>query len=439
MDVREKVQIGCDIVIVGGGAAGVAAAVTAARSGQRVVLLEKYGFCGGGAVAGLSGTVCGMYMASDTAAGPEQVVFGFADEFMRLLDSHGGLTAPLKYGKTYTHVHDPAVWRNAADQLLIDAGVEIIFHATVTGVLLDGDRIAGVSAFTKQGPVEVRAAVTIDASGDADVVAMAGLASFVGRDGRVQNPTMIFRLQGVDVARFLATYGVDTIMPVDVTELIQEQNASGAYALPRSKIWLFPTTRPGELLCNCTRVIGADGRELNTLLYRDFTDAKLQGRLQVLEYARFFKDHLSGCQDSYINDTAVQVGVRQTRQVLGRHVLTNSEVVGAVKSADSIAHSPWPIELHAGNKPRVEWILDDHYDVPYDCFVPRDGVGILVAGRCLSAEHEAVASARVTAQCFSYGQAIGLSAALCVQNKLLPHQLSGRDLRTELNLLGAKL
>ncbi|MBX3559554.1 FAD-dependent oxidoreductase, partial [Chelatococcus sp.] len=159
MDVRSRSRISTDVVVAGGGAAGVAAAVTAARAGLRVTLVERYGFCGGGAVAGLSGTVCGLYEATDNRqARPRQVVFGFADEFVRALDVRGGLTAPLPYGKTWTRVHDPLVWREAADALLRDAGVEVIYHATVTGVLSEGEeRIEGVALWTKQGPLEVRA------------------------------------------------------------------------------------------------------------------------------------------------------------------------------------------------------------------------------------------------------------------------------------------
>jgi len=203
IDRRATLKIDADLLVVGGGAAGVAAAVTAARQGLAVVLVERYGFCGGGAVAGLSGTVCGLYEASDRPdAGPRQVVFGFADEFVRLLESRGGLTAPQRYGKTWTRVHDPLMWREAADHLLREAGVRILFHTVITGALLDGNRVIGAAAWSKEGPVELRARLSIDASGDADLVAMAGFEAFVGDDGRVQNPTMIFRLGGVDVARF---------------------------------------------------------------------------------------------------------------------------------------------------------------------------------------------------------------------------------------------
>ncbi len=371
VDCRAKLSVTMDVVVAGGGAAGVAAAVTAARQGLRVALIERYGFCGGGAVAGMSGTVCGLYAASaDRAAPPEQVVFGFADEFVRLLSSRGGLTPPVRYGKTYTRVHDPLMWREAADHLLREAGVQVFYHSTVTRVLLDGDRVSGLVAYTKQGELSVDAKIAIDAS---------------------------------------------------------------------AKVWLFTTTRPNELLCNCTRVLGPDGRELNTLIAADFTDAEIEGRRQVREYARFFRDHLAGCEASWVNDTGVQVGVRQTRQARGIALLRNEDVVRGAKFADGIARSPWPIELHAGAKPRVEWLLDDYYEVPYGCFVPQRGEGVLTAGRCLSAQHEAVASARVTAQCFSYGQAIGHAAAMCIEGRCEPRQLRGEDVRERLNRDGARL
>ena len=440
MDRRDRIRLQSDVLVVGGGAAGVATAVTAARQGLRVTLVERYGFCGGGAVAGLSGTVCGLYAATDDrSAAPEQVVFGFADEFCRRLDTLGGLSAPMPYGKTYTRVHDPLVWREAADSFLREAGVEVIFHAVATGVHCEGDRIEGLEIWTKQGPVDARAPVVVDASGDADVVALAGLPSFVGDNGSVQNPTMIFRLMGVNVDRFKAEYGEDTIMPERISELIRRKDNLGEYNLPRAKIWLFPTTRPGELLCNCTRILGPDGRELNTLLWRDFTDAEFEGRRQMREYARFFRDNLAGCESAFVNDTGVQVGVRQTRQMSGQARLMNADVVAGTKSREGIARSPWPIELHAGQKPRVEWLLDDYYDVPFGCFVPERGEQSLAAGRGLSAEHEAVASARVTAQCFAYGHAVGHAAAIVVKDKVSTRTISGSDLRTVLDRDGAAL
>jgi FAD-dependent oxidoreductase family protein len=438
LDRRAQLTLDTDVLVVGGGAAGVAAAFTAAKAGARVLLLEKYGFCGGAAVAGLSGTVCGLYAATEGAAKPpEQVVFGFADRFIQLMKAKGGITEPQRYGNTYTLTHDPLVWREAGDHLLEDAGVRVLFHTTVIDVLTEGEQVRGVLAWTKQGRAEIRARLTIDASGDADVAALAGFETFMGQDGKVQNPTMLFRLMGVDIGRLRAQYGNDTIMGEEVSQMIRNLHNSKEFDLPRSKIFLFSTPRPNELLCNCTRIIGRDGRELNPLLVEDITEAEIQGRRQVREYARFLKARLAGCEDSFVNDTGVQVGVRQTRQIRGVSTLSNEDVVAGAKSNHAIARSAWPIELHSGEKPQLKWLLDDYYDISYESFIPVAGEGFLAAGRCLSAEHEAMASARVTAQCFSYGQAIGMAAAMSLRDGRSPRKLSVSDLRDVLRKDGA--
>jgi glycine/D-amino acid oxidase-like deaminating enzyme len=438
-DARRITTFSTDVLVVGGGAAGVAAAVAAAREGLRVTLVERYGFCGGGAVAGMSGTICGLYSAhEDPDRPPEKVVFGFVDEFIAAMESRNGLTPPVRYGKTYSRVHDPLVWREVADALVQQAGVRILFHALVTDVFTEGTRVTGARVYTKEGKIDIHARLTIDASGDADATAMAGFATTVGVDGHVQNPTMMFRIQGVDVGRFLSAYGPDSILGTDVSEAVARADPRGM-RLPRRKIFLFPTPRKGELLCNATRVVGRDGRELNPLNAVDFTEAEIEGRKQVREYLQFFRAGLTGCESAWVNDTGVQVGVRETRQVKGVATLSNADVTSARKFETAIARSPWPIELHSGEKPKLVWLYRDFYEIPYECFVPEQGEGLIVAGRCLSAEHEAMASARVTAQCFSYGQAIGLAAALCARDCLEPRNLSGATLREELRRRGVAL
>ncbi|MDR6861521.1 FAD-dependent oxidoreductase [Variovorax guangxiensis] len=440
-DQRPTTRLDCDVLVVGAGAAGVAAATTAARQGLDVVVVERYGFCGGGAVAGLSGTVCGLYEASeDPASKPKQVVFGFADEFVRLLERKGGLTDPVRYGKTFTRVHEPHVWREAGDHMLSAAHVRVFLHTLVTDVLMEGgERVAGVIAATKQGRLDIRSRLTIDASGDADIAAMAGLPTFVGDNGKVQNPTMIFRVMGVDMPRFLAARGPDSIMGDGTVKTIQRLHASGECVLPRSKIFLFETPRPNELLCNATRVIGRDGRELNPILVEDLTEAEIEGRKQVREYERFLRSHVPGCEKVWLADSGVQVGVRQTRQIRGVKTLTSQDIIGKARFDSGIALSPWPVELHSGEKPRLVWLFDDHYEVPYECFVPQRGESLLTAGRCLSAEHEAMASARVTAQCFAYGHAIGHAAAMALHETLAPREVRGSELRALLNRDGARL
>ncbi len=429
-----------DVCVVGGGAAGVAAAETAARHGKSVLLIERYGFCGGNAVAGLSGTICGLYLSSERNLNrPEQAVFGFTERFRAAMAERGGITPPQRYGRTWTVTHDPLVWREVADGFLTDAKVRLLFHSLVVGVVMAGDALRGVVVESKAGRGVVGAKRIIDASGDADVVFRAGLGFTLGQDGTVQNPTMIFRLGGVDVARFRAYWGEDTICAPELSELLIRENQAGRYDLPRAKIWLFPTPRKNEILCNATRLIGRGGRMLDTTDPEDLTEAELIGRRQVRAYARFFKAFIPGCEDSFVNDTGVQAGIRQSRSIAGVTRLANRDVTGRRKRADGIARSPWPIELHVGETPKLEWLHDDFYEVPYGALVPERGENLIVAGRCFSAEHEALASARVTAQCFAYGQAAGLAAVTSIDSGLAFRAIEGAALRQALNEDGARL
>jgi ribulose 1,5-bisphosphate synthetase/thiazole synthase len=405
-----------DVLVVGGGASGVAAATVAAESGCSTIMVERYGFCGGAAVAGLSGTICGLFLASERGE-PKQIVFGFAERFRSELEMRGGITKPQKYGKTFVVTHDPLKWRETADALLTVAGVRVLFHTVVVAVLMEGDRYRGVVIESNAGRSVILAKRTIDASGDAAVVARAGHPWRFGDQGRIQNPTMFFRLGGVDVDRFVAGWGQDTISPPEVVDAITAADASGSYKLPRKKIWIFPTTQPGELLVNATRLSARNGSLLNVIDPEDWTVAEMDGRRQVREYARFLAAYVRGCECSFVIDTGVECGVRQTRSIDGVQTLKNKDVVEGTKRRDSICRSPWPIELHAGDKPKLHWLLNDYYDVPFGALVPITGEDIVVAGRCLSAEHEALASARVTAQCFEYGHAAGVAAALSISSE----------------------
>ncbi|MCF7507082.1 FAD-dependent oxidoreductase [Vibrio cyclitrophicus] len=419
-----------DVLVIGGGAAGVAAAETASSMGKDTWLIEKYGFCGGAAVAGLSGTICGMFMASDEEnAQPEQVVFGFTERFRQELKKRNGVTEPQKYGKTFTVTHDPLVWREVADDLLESAGVTTLFHTSVTGVIMEKDAFKGVVIESNAGQSIILSKMIVDASGDAAVIARAGMDYYFGDQGRIQNPTMFFRIADVDMEKYLAYYGEDTICPPKVTESILAANKSGEYTLPRHKIWIFPTTRPGELMVNATRLAGQNGRMFNVIDPKDFTEAEVFGRRQVRDYARFLNHFVPGCEDAYVVDTGVEVGIRQTRSIVGVETLTNDDVVNCNKRKDGICRTPWPIELHSGDKPKLHWLINDYYDVPYNTLVPIIGENIIAAGRCLSAEHEALASARVTAQCFEYGHAAGIAAVKAIKENRRIRDLTGEEIR----------
>ncbi|MFZ3438031.1 FAD-dependent oxidoreductase [Vibrio harveyi] len=429
-----------EVLVIGGGPAGVAAAETAGRLGKNTWLIEKYGFCGGAAVAGLSGTICGMYMASDDEnAQPEQVVFGFTERFRQALENKGGVTTPQRYGKTYTVTHDPLMWREVADDFLEQANVKTLFHTSVTGVIMEGDTFKGVIIESNAGQSIILSKQIIDASGDAAVVARAGMDYYFGDNGRIQNPTMFFRFGGVDMDTYLDYYGNDTICPPKVTENILAANESGEYQLPRHKIWIFPTTRANELMVNATRLAGQDGRMLNVIDPEDFTEAEVFGRRQVREYSRFLNNFVPGCEQAFVVDTGVEVGIRQTRSIVGIETLTNEDVVNCRKREDGICRTPWPIELHSGDKPKLHWLINDYYDIPFHTLVPVVGENIIVAGRCLSAEHEALASARVTAQCFELGHAAGVAAAQAIDTNTAIRDLNIAEIRATMIKNGSRL
>lgn len=428
-----------DVLVVGLGAAGVAAATTAAEDGLSVIAVERYGFAGGAAVAGMSGTICGLYLAAeDPADGPTQVVSGFTERFRAGLEARGGVTAPQLYGKTWTVAHDPLMWRETADALLTAAGVRILMHTAVVAVVMEGGTVRGAILESNAGRVAVHAQRTIDASGDAAVVARAGGDYFFGDNGRIQNPTMFFRLGNVDTDAFWGAYGDDTICPPWVTEAIRSAREEGA-DLPREKVWIFRTTRPGELLVNATRLAGADGRVLNVIDPEDFTFAEVEGRRQMRAYEAFLRRTLPGCADAYVVDTGVEVGIRQTRSIVAVVPLSNDDVVSCRKRDDAIVRSPWPIELHDGERPKLHWLIDDWYEVPYGSLVPVGLEGVVVAGRCLGAEHEALASARVTAQCFEYGHAAARAVKLSLETGAALRDVDVAEVRRRMRLAGSAL
>lgn len=411
-----------DLIVVGGGPAGIAAAVTAGDAGRSVLLIERLGFCGGAAVAGLSGTICGLYNSVDNphTSRPEQLIFGFANRFRDALYAAGGLTEPQIYGKTWVATHDCAKYKKVATDMLRAAKVQVLYHTQMIDVISEDDQLTGMVLNTKSGFSAVYCKKAIDASGDADVVFKLGLKTTKGNDGAIQNPSMMFKIGNVNREKYLAYWGQDTISPAKVVSMLEAQDE-----LLRKKVWLFPTVNPGEILVNATKITGFDGRALDVTDPVDHSEAEQFSIYQAEAFFNFLKDNVPGCENSYFIDYATEVGVRQTRTIDGVATLSNDDVVGTRKRDDSIAKTSWPIELHYGAKPKTQWLIDDYYDVPFHTLVPKIGKNLIVAGRCLSAEHEALASSRVTAQCFEYGRAAALAAMLSMDEALSFQAMDG--------------
>ncbi len=411
-----------DVVVVGGGPAGIAASTTAAELGHKTLLIERLGYCGGAAVSGMSGTVCGLYMTVDEPrmAQPQQVIFGFAERFRAALEAEGGVTRPQIYGKTWVVTHDCATYKRVATDLVRGAGVDALYHTQMIDVIVEDDTLAGLVLHTKSGYTRVSAERVIDASGDADAVFKMGLHTTKGNNGVIQNPTMMFKIGNVDVERYLDYWGEDTISPPKVISMLEARDE-----LVRKKVWLFPTVNPREVLVNATKITGFDGRALDVTDPVDHTEAEQFSIYQARAFFEFLKENVPGCEDAYFIDYGAEVGVRQTRSIDGMARLMNTDVVGTIKRADAIARSSWPIELHHGAKPKTEWLVDDYYEVPFGTLVPREGRNVIVAGRCLSAEHEALASCRVTAQCFEYGRAAAIATDMSIRDELTFQEVDG--------------
>ena len=419
-----------DIIVLGGGPAGIAAATTAAEAGHKTLLIERLGFCGGAAVSGMSGTICGLYNSVEDpqAAQPQQLIFGFAERMRSALDLQGGLTAPQIYGKTWVATHDCATYKKVATDLLLNSGVQILYHSEMIDVLVQNNVIDGLVLHTKSGFTKVLGARFIDCSGDADIIFRAGLSTTKGNNGVIQNPSMMFKIGNVDIARYLKYWGNDTISPQKVVKKLEEREE-----LIRKKVWLFPTVNPGEVLVNGTKITGFDGRALDVTDPLDHSEAEQFSIYQAKAFFNFLKEEIPGCENAYFIDYAQEVGVRQTRSITGVKRLTNEDVVNGTKLKDTIARSSWPIELHYGSKPKTEWLIDDYYDIPFGALVPSSGKNVIVAGRCLSAEHEALASCRVTAQCFEYGRAAAMATDLSLKFDLNYQDIDGMEIASLMN------
>lgn len=394
-----------DVAVVGGGSAGCAAAVVSARHGARTILIESGGFFGGTAVAVLD-TMYGFFPAgSDT-----RIVGGIGWEIASsMLDSGEAVLRGNTYGAGTGVTYEPEALKVEWDKRILGSGVRPLLHSRMGAVILDEDTVRGVVVLTRRGPFRVLASRVIDASGDADVAWAAGCSlEMPSEKRRVQPLTTTFRLGGVG----------EPAPTKELHRLMREAAESGDYELPRLEGSAHYTVLPGVYHTNVTRVSGIDPTNPWAA-----TAAEIEGRTQAAEYTRFFKDKVPGYESSYLLNTSVWAGTRETRRLLGEYVLTKDDVLDARQFDDAIALCGAPIEDHDGGAATIWRYVaagDDGeptgrtYGIPYRCLVPKDVEGLLVAGRCLSATHDAHASARSIAQCLSYGHAAGAAAALSV-------------------------
>jgi hypothetical protein len=410
-----------DVAVVGGGSAGCAAAVAAARRGATTLLIEAAGFLGGTGAAVLD-TAYGFYAPG--AAGT-RVVGGIGWELAgRLLERGQAFERPNTYGAGTGVTYEPEALKLAWDELTAEAGVSVLLHATATEVVREGTRLTGLVVQTKAGPRLVTARSMVDASGDAEVAWRAGAAVSRPAEERVQPMTATFRLGGVDVDR------------LSTAELHERLSKADGYRLPRLDGSVHRTVLPGVVHTNLTRV-GADPTDPWQL-----SAAEAEGRRQVAEYVRFLVNEVPGYEHAYLLTSSVRIGVRESRRLRGRYLLTRSDVLGARDFPDAIARCGAPLEDHAAGDSTIWAYVGGEpsgktYGIPYRCLLPAELDNLAVAGRCLSATHDAHASVRSIAQCLALGQAAGTAAALAPDGEVAV--VDPTRLRTELRADGALL
>ncbi|MBA2963295.1 MULTISPECIES: FAD-dependent oxidoreductase [Ramlibacter] len=401
-----------DVVVLGGGPAGIAAAVSAARAGRSTLLVERYGFLGGmGTAAGVT-NFCGLH--ANVHGDIRRVVHGVASELLERIDRLGGLNTPhALFGKTVAQAYDTAAYKIAADELMASAGVHLLFHALGAGVLMDAPgRIGALLVETKSGRRAIVGRAFVDGSGDGDLAAWAGAPWDAGDGaGNFLYPSTMFRLNDIDPERAGNAWEV-------IPRLMLQAQAEGRYHFPRKTPIVRPQKSGIEWRVNLTQLANVDGNAMDGTDADELSQAEVLGRRQIASVAGFLRE-VPGFERAYIVDIAPQVGIRETRRVRGHYQLTESDVLDCASFPDTIGVNGWPLELHLKGDVEFRWpkIPESRgfNHLPYRMIVPLGVDNLWVAGRCASMTHEAQSAARVTGACFVMGEAAGAAAHLALE------------------------
>ncbi len=409
-----------DVVVVGGGFAGVGAALASARGGAKTLLVEKGNALGGAAVNSLVMPFMPYFTEFDGVK--TDLSAGIFKSIIDELERRGAIESPRKFSEEEL--------KFLLQEMLLDAGVDFLFHAYICGTDRKEDKLNSITVATKSGQLEIKADYFIDATGDAQVAFLAGFPTKLGRepDNLCQPMTLCFRVGNVDVEKFMES------RPNFQIEY-KKQLAEGKLINPREDILVFRTIVPNVLHFNTTRVV-----KKNPVCAEEVTQAEIIARRQVYEMYKFVKENAAGMENSFLMSTAQEIGVRESRMIVGEYVLTEQDCRNFTKFSDGIAACNYDIDIHnpeGTGTSHYYFPKGEYYTIPYRSLIPKNAQNLLVAGRCISSDHGAQASYRIMPTVCCIGEAAGVAIAQAVKKKISVLEVDTDELRKTLKENGA--
>lgn len=416
------------VLVLGAGPAGVAAAITAAREGTRTILIEQTGDVGGIATAGLM-----SHWTGNTEGGIYEEILDRSSESAER-DGH-------LFNGGARQIINPESLKTVLLDMLVEAGVKLLLYTFVSDVIMENDTIKGVIVECKSGRQAILADIVVDATGDGDAAAKAGVPYFKGRetDGKMQPASIMFKVAGVEVERGVFPGGFEETFQIPAGDL---QSLGRKYLPePAGHVLLYKTTLPGVVTCNMTNCTGIDGTKTE-----DLTRATLVCREQLDSIVNFLRKIVPGFENCYLISSASLIGIRETRHFEGENTITEQDILEARVFEDwVVTKASFNFDVHnlTGNGldetgSQKAFKQTKGYTIPYGCFVPKKVEGLYLAGRDISGTHMAHSNYRVMPICANMGQAVGIAAALCVKNKKIPRELKAAQVQARLLEIGVR-
>lgn len=409
-----KNELKTDVLVIGSGPSGFAAAYTAAKHGAKVILVEQCGDVGGISTSGLMSHWTGSCQSP---------------LYHEILEKS---SQKNEFSKDLTNVIDPEILKTLYLEMLIDAGVQLMLYTFASDVIKKGDTVLGVSVVNKSGHTDIFANVIIDASGDGDIAAMSGAEFIKGRetDGLMQPATIMFKVGGVDFSRAVFPPSFETTVETEKGEL--QALAREKLTAPLGHVLLYKSTLPGIVTCNMTNCIGIDGTNAD-----DLTKATVFCRNQMHEIVSFLREYAPGYENCYIISSASLVGIRETRHFKGMYTLTEDDILSARVFDDYVvrdAHFNFDVHNMTGSGLDATGVQkhfgQDHgYTIPYRCLIPEKCENLILCGRNISGTHMAHSNFRVMPICVGIGEAAGAAAAIAAKSYITPREVLAEDIR----------